>query len=72
MIDRVLAEDLAAIFEVEVDEVPTDVSGLVEFLTNYINHYAEDEGVTFLSFRLQVVAERLHEMIGRMASQFDG
>jgi hypothetical protein len=72
MIDRALAEDLASIFEVQVEEIPFDISLLISFLSDYIKKHAEEEGITFLQFRLQVVAERLHEMMGKMASQLDG
>lgn len=72
MIDRALAEDLASVFEVQVEEIPLDISELVGFIEDYIRHHAEEEGVFLLTFRLQVVAERLHDMLGRMASRLDG
>lgn len=71
MIDRALAEDLAAIFEVRVEEIPCDVSGLVAFINGYISKHAEEETIEFLKFRLQVVAGRLHDMLEKMVSQFD-
>ena len=71
MIDRVLAEDLAEIFEVDASEIPADVGGILDFIVKYIDDHSE-EGVPFLSYRLQVVAGRLYDMMEKMIANLDG
>jgi hypothetical protein len=70
LIDRALAEDLAAIFEVKVSEIPSDASGIVEFICNYVDEHS-DHGVDILMYRLQIVAGRLHDMMEGMIASYD-
>jgi hypothetical protein len=72
MIDRALAEDLAAAFEVDVEKIPLDISGAVDFVCDYVSAHAKQENLMSLKFRLQVVSGRLYDMIAKMASSFDG
>jgi hypothetical protein len=72
MIDRALAEDLAAAFEVDVKEVPLDISGVIDFVCDYSLRHAEAEGLELVRYRLQVVSGRLCDLIEKMASGLYG
>lgn len=70
LIDRALAEDLAAIFEVKVSEIPSDASSIVDFICKYVDEHS-DHGIDILMYRLQVVAGRLHDMMESMIASYD-
>ena len=66
MIDRALAEDIAAAFEVKVAEIPCDIMDFPHFLTEYVVRHFKEESLEDLMFRLRVASERLGEMIANM------
>ena len=70
VIDRALAEDLASVFDVTVDELPLDATGIVGFIHNYVNNHSE-HGIDILMYRLQVVAGRLYDMMEKMIASYD-
>lgn len=72
MIDRALAEDLAAAFEVDIQEVPLDISGVIDFVCDYAAKHAETETVALLTYRLQVVSGRLCDLIDKMNASPNG
>lgn len=72
MIDRALAEDLAAAFEVRVEDMPTDISGVIDFIYDYVSHHSELESIGLLTYRLQVISGRLVDLAEKMTSSFDG
>jgi hypothetical protein len=72
MIDRALAEDLAAAFEVGVEQLPLDISGVIDFICDYSLKHSETESPELLKYRLQVVSGRLCDLIEKMASGLDG
>lgn len=70
-IDRTLAEDLAAAFEVEVDEVPCEMEGIVDFISDYVKNYIRSGGsILELMYRLQLISQRLHMMAAEMRQSF--
>lgn len=71
MIDRALAEDLAEIFEVDVEQIPCEITEIMNFLLDYISKYADLEGLNSLRYRLQVVAGRLYDLMEKMTSSLE-
>lgn len=71
VIDRILAEDLAAVFEVSVDEIPSDVTGAVAFIYDYMDRHLEHESTPELMYRLQVISQRLRAMMIRLAQSIE-
>lgn len=70
-IDRALAEDLATAFGVEVDEIPCEMEGIVDFIAEYVKRYLRSDGsILELIYRLQLVSQRLHMMAAEMRQSF--
>ena len=73
MIDRFLAEDLAAAFDVPVGEIPCGTDGVMDFVCTYMENFLSDEenSVPDVMDRLQTVAGRLEGIIARLARFLD-
>lgn len=69
MIDRALAEDLASAFEVEVSEIPSDITEIMDFIYRYSRDYLKYGSVNDLMHRLNMVAQRLQILMANIKQQ---
>lgn len=63
MIDRALAEDLAAIFDVDINEIPSGVKEIDGFIRSYMAKHTEHESVPELLYRLGTISQKLQNML---------
>ena len=64
MIDRLMAEDLAAAFQIGIGEIPQTIEEMVEFIRQYIKgHLSSGCSVGELTEKLQYAVFRLNQII---------
>ena len=72
MIDRALAEDLAAVFRVSVRELPDDIVNLRDFIREYVDKLLGQESLDDVITDLQGVTHNLNFLISSMVQSING
>ena len=72
MIDRALAEDLAAVFRVSVRELPDDIVNLRDFIREYVDKILGQESLDDVITDLQGVTHNLNFLISSMVQSING